>query len=205
MVTHGERWLAVPAPGPVVAGRGDDEHAGGVGVEEGQLDRVGERVGAAGDREVDDVDAVEDRLRRPRRRSRSSKQPSVPQTLYTDHPGARRDAVDRAAVDAEQSALRDDVAGRRRGGVGAVAVASRGRCRVRLGRRPVGSAVVGVEERPRRRSACCCTRTTSLAGVSGLSPKSHSRCRRPGRRRTGCPGRRTTGARARRRCRGCRR
>ena len=45
-----------------VAGRGGDEDAGRVGVEEGELDRVGERVGAAGDREVDDLDAVEDRL-----------------------------------------------------------------------------------------------------------------------------------------------
>ena len=47
VVTHGERWLAVAGAGPVVAGRRGDEHAGGVRVEERELDRVGERVGAA--------------------------------------------------------------------------------------------------------------------------------------------------------------
>ena len=46
----------------VVAGRGRDENAGGVSVEEGQLGRVGKRLGAARDREVDDVDAIEDGL-----------------------------------------------------------------------------------------------------------------------------------------------
>ena len=62
VVTHGDRWLAVRRARAVVAGRGGDEHAGGVGVEERQLHRVGERIGAAGDREVDHVDAVEDGL-----------------------------------------------------------------------------------------------------------------------------------------------
>src|SRR5690606_11306963 len=46
----------------LVAGRGGDEHPGRVGVEEGQLDRVGERAGTATDGEVDDVDAVLHRL-----------------------------------------------------------------------------------------------------------------------------------------------
>src|SRR4029453_18741162 len=46
----------------LVAGRGRHEHAGGVGGEEGQHDRGGGGRGAARDREVDDVDAVEDRL-----------------------------------------------------------------------------------------------------------------------------------------------
>ena len=106
MVTHGERWLAVPAPGPSLPAEADDEHAGRVGVEERQLDRVGERVGAAGDREVDDVDAVQDRLLRRRRRSRSRSSPRCRRPCRPMTPGAGRDAVDRAALDAEDLAPR---------------------------------------------------------------------------------------------------
>ena len=101
VIVHGDRWFAVPAPGPSLPAEVDDQHAGGVRVEEGQLDRVGERVGAAGDREVDDVDAVEDRLRRPRRRSRSRSSPRCRRPCTTSPRRRARCRGSGAAVDAE--------------------------------------------------------------------------------------------------------
>ena len=106
----------MPAPGPSLPAEADDEDAGGVGVEEGQLDRVGERVGAAGDREVDDVDAVEDGL--GDRGGRVGGEAALDAADLVDRdPGAGRDAVDRAAVDAEDRCRGD---GRRRPTVVAV-------------------------------------------------------------------------------------
>jgi hypothetical protein len=78
----------VRAGAGVAGGRGD-EHAGGVGVEEGELDGVGERGAAAGDGEVDDVDAVGDGLV-DRGGGVGREAPQKPQTLYamTAAPGA---------------------------------------------------------------------------------------------------------------------
>ncbi len=85
---------------PAVAGRGRDEHAGRVGVEEGQLDRVGERVGATRDGEVDDVDAVQDGL--GHRGGGVGAEATVGTADLVDRdPGAGRDAVDRAPLDTE--------------------------------------------------------------------------------------------------------
>ena len=117
--------------GAVVAGRGRHEDARGVGVEEGELDRVRERIRAARDREVDDVDAVEDRLLDRGGRVGVEAAPDAAD-LVDGQPGAGGDAVDRTALDAEDRRRRQHVAGRGGCGVRAVAVRVTGRL-VRLG------------------------------------------------------------------------
>ena len=199
------RWLTVPAPGPSLPAEAATMHAGRVGVEEGQLDRVGEGVGAAGDREVDR------RRRRPGWPAATAaaesvlKQPCDAADLVDGHVRAGGDAVDRAPVDAERVGVGHRAAGGGGGGVGAVAVGVAGAVGVDS-RRP-DDRVVGVEERLRRRSACCCRRTRRPPGSAGCRRSRRSAgCRRPwAAAPAGCRGRRRTGARARRRCRARRR
>ena len=121
VVTHGPRWSVVSAPGPAVAGRGGDEDARVVGVEECELDRVGIRVRAAADREVDDVDAVLDGGL-DGGDGVGAEAPLGAADLEHLDVGTRRDAGDDPAVDPEDRRRDTGVAGSRGRGVGAVAV-----------------------------------------------------------------------------------
>jgi hypothetical protein len=80
-------------PGPLVAGRRRNEDARRVGVEEGQLDRITERLRAAGDREVDHVDPVQDCLANGGRRV-GVKAALDAADLVLHHPRAGRESVD---------------------------------------------------------------------------------------------------------------
>jgi hypothetical protein len=86
--------------GAAIAGGRIDDDARRVGVEEGELDRVGIRVGAAGNREVDHVDTVDDCL--VDGCDRVGAEASLRETdPVHDDVGARRHTTDVAAVDAE--------------------------------------------------------------------------------------------------------
>ena len=124
----------------VVAGRGSDEHASGVGVEEGQLDRVG--AGLVPPEIEKLITLTPSRIACSTAAAESeSKQPSMPQTLYTDTqaPGAMPLIGPRSTPNTLAEA--SDVAGRRARRVRAVAVAVAGRvdtARPRPGLRPTG-------------------------------------------------------------------
>ena len=132
------------------------------------------------------------------------KQPCGAADLVDRDVRRRGDAEDRAAVDAQRVRVRDRAAGRGGGGVGAVAVGVTRGVRVHLA---ADHGVVGVEERPARRSACCCRRTGRPPASAGCRrSRRPAACRRRSAAvRAGCRGRRTTGARASRRCPGRRR
>ena len=172
MVTHGDTVVGRGRARPAVARRRGDEDAGRVRVEERELDRVGVRVAAAGDREVDDVDAVEDRLlpRRRRSRRRSSPRARRPCRPRPRRPARRRVIGPRSMPKtlAEVTTLPADVL--------AVCVPWPSLSRARsCTSSPRGPGVVGRPGTAARRSACCCRRTRRSAGVSGLSPKSQAR------------------------------
>ena len=59
---HGAVWATVPAPGPALPAEVGDEDAGAERLEERPAHRVGPRAVRPGDRVVEDVHAVGDRL-----------------------------------------------------------------------------------------------------------------------------------------------
>ncbi len=134
-----------PRSGTFVARRRRDEHPGGVCVEEGELGRVGERVGPARDREVDHVDAIEDCLL-DGGGGVGVEAPLDAAHLVLDQVRPGSDAVDRPPLDTEDHRRVEHVAGGGARGVGAVPVRVTGGME-RLRRRPSRVGQVGGEER----------------------------------------------------------
>ena len=108
-----------PGTGPAVPGGCVNGDAGVGRVEERELDRVAVRVCAARDREVDDVDAVEDRLLDSGDRIGREAASRQADAIF-DHACAGGDATDGAALDAVEDGRGDAVTGGGRGRVRAV-------------------------------------------------------------------------------------
>ena len=148
MVTHGPPWSVVPAPGPLLPAEALTEMPAWNASRNASSTGVGVRVRAARDREVDDVDAVEDRLLH-RGDGVGAEAALREADAVHDHVRAGRDAADRAAVDAVEH-----------GGVDAVARGGRRRVRaVTLGvarRADAGRVVAELVGRRRRRSPGRC-------------------------------------------------
>ena len=146
--------------GAAVAGRGVDLDAGRVRVQEGELDRVGVGVGATGDREVDDVDAIEDGLLYSGHRVGLEAAVGVADAIFDDR-CAGGHAADRTALDAKGDRRVDQVAGGSGRGVCAVAIsiarAAVVDVRAELAGRGRDRSLPGWSRgRHTRQASCCC-------------------------------------------------
>jgi hypothetical protein len=127
VVSHGELWFTGAGGGPGVAGRGGDEDACRRRRVEGERHRVGGGVVVSGDRVVEDVDAVEDRLfdRLDGGRAVAAAGARIlvfPADLVDGHSRRGCHAGALAEVPAVHGDVDVGVSGRRGGGVGAVGV-----------------------------------------------------------------------------------
>jgi hypothetical protein len=172
--------------GPIVARRGGDEDARRIRVEEGELRRLRVGGGAPVDREVDHVDAVEDRLVHGRG-GVALEAAVLTAHLVGDHVRAGRDAGDRAAVDAEQRRRHLAVPGGGARGVRSVAIVVAGRGEGRRGHRAVAGSdarVVRGEEAVRAdHLVVACERGSWVRADPELT------CGEDARRGVGIPGR----------------
>ena len=122
VVTHGDRWLAVPAPGPSLPAEADTKtpaayasrKASSTGSVNGSVPPEIEKL----------MTSTPSRIACPTAARRVGAEAALRSAdLVLHDPGAGRDAVDGAALDAEDRRVVDDVAGRRARRVRAVAVA----------------------------------------------------------------------------------
>ena len=184
VMTHGERWSVVPAPGPRVAGRGGDGDAGVVGVEERQLDRSVNGLAPPLIEKL--MTSTPSRIACCDGGGGVGREAALGAAdLVLDDPGAGGDAADRAAVDAEDRRAGDVAAGRGAVGVRAVAVAVTRRVRGRPRRRSsalyvsrngcaADELVVALEHVGRRRQRVVAevARARRAVGLGGGVPRS---------------------------------